>query len=54
MSIFILAAVLNKDCRSLRGFVVFEVKGAKQERLLILTVRPFGLLIIPVSSKCFG
>ena len=44
MSSCILAAVLNKDCRSVRGFVVFEMKGAKEARLLILTVRPFVLI----------
>jgi hypothetical protein len=40
----ILAAVLNKDCRSVRVFVVFEMKGANEARLLILTVRPFVLI----------
>jgi len=44
MSSCILAAVLNKDCRSVRGFVVFEMKGAKEARLLILTVRSFVLI----------
>jgi len=41
MSSCILAAEMNKDYSCVRGFVVFEMKGAKEARLLILTLRPF-------------
>ena len=44
MLICSLAAVLNKNYRSVRRFVVFEMKGAKEARLLILTVRSFVLI----------